>query len=411
MINHVILWLGQHRQAGLLTSGATLGVAGSVMAAVHRLVPGFFQFLRRAVTISVTIDGRSDLFEPMLLWLNDHPYSARCRRLSVSLRVGEEEGRRERGLVFAPAPGAHVLGYRGIPIWLERRRAPRGEGASYSQAAAGESLILTAPGLDRTLLRRLMEEATARYGTPDPHMMAIHAVDDYLEWDRLARVRKRPLASVVMPMGVAEKLLTDATYFREGADWHVTRGIPWRRGYLLYGPPGTGKTSLVKVLAGELGLDVAVISLSSPKLDDGTLGRLFANAPSNSVLLLEDVDSAFCQREHGEGASQVTFSGLLNAIDGVMSQEGHLLFMTTNHIERLDPALIRPGRIDVRIEIGPVDEDMARRMFLVFFPNQAVLADRFAESFRTSTVIMAHLQNHLLRHRDAPQDAAIWAES
>lgn len=83
-----------------------------------------------------------------------------------------------------------------------------------------------------------------------------------------------------------------------GASWHIERGIPWRRGYLLYGPPGTGKTSLVKALAGTLDLDVAVINLASPRLDDATLCRLFANAPAHSILLLEDADAAFHHRSH-----------------------------------------------------------------------------------------------------------------
>ena len=120
---------------------------------------------------------------------------------------------------------------------------------------------------------------------------------------------------------------------------------------------------------------------------------------------MEDVDAAFCQRDQGDLTSQVTFSGLLNAIDGVMSQEGRLLFLTTNHIERLDPALICPGRIDVRIETGPVNAEMARRMFLAFFPEEVELAERFALSFHKTSLTMAHLQNHLLCYRDAPQDA------
>ena len=405
MIHSVISSLNLHPQANLLVSGAALGVAGSIMATLYRLLPSLLQLLRRATTTSVTIEGRSDLFEPMLLWLNGHPYAARCRRLSVSVRLNGED-RREQKLVFTPAFGAHVLGHRGRPIWLEREREHKGERDSLSRTGArGERLTLTSAGSDRAFLRHLMEEVMAKYGHSDPDVTAIHGVDGYLEWDRLARVRKRPLESVIMSAGIVEDLLVDATRFLNSAEWHAARGIPWRRGYLIYGPPGTGKTSLVKALAGALGLDMAVIGLASPKLDDGTLGRLFANAPLHSVLLMEDVDAAFCQRDHGEQASQVTFSGLLNAIDGVMSQEGHLLFMTTNHVDRLDPALIRPGRIDVRIETGPVNEEMARRMFLAFFPSEAVLADRFAARFQASKLTMAHLQNHLLRYRDMPQDA------
>ena len=64
----------------------------------------------------------------------------------------------------------------------------------------------------------------------------------------------------------------------------------------------------------------------------------------------------------------VTFSGLLNAVDGVASQEGRLLFLTTNHIERLDPALIRPGRCDVHVKFDYATHDQIQRMFTAFFP-------------------------------------------
>lgn len=407
MIDQVMAWLGQQMQSGVFAGGAALGLAGGAAAAIHRLLPWAYRIVRTATTTSVTIDSRSDVFEALLLWLHHHPYSARCRRLAVSMRPAGDDGEGRKELVFTPAPGSHVLGYRGLPIWLERRRAQKGDGESLLRGATpGETLRLTAPGRDRSLLRRLIEEAVARHGQPDPDTTAIYGLDEYLEWGKQARIHRRPLESVIFPEGVVESLLADASRFLAGADWHVQRGIPWRRGYLLYGPPGTGKTSLVKALAGALDLDVAVINLTSPKLDDGILCRLFAEAPARSVLLMEDVDSAFCQREHNDANKRVTFSGLLNAIDGVMSQEGHLLFMTTNHIDRLDPALIRPGRVDVRIETGPVDERMARRMFLAFFPGETLLADEFAASLQTTEVTMAYLQGHLLRHRDSALDAA-----
>lgn len=88
-----------------------------------------------------------------------------------------------------------------------------------------------------------------------------------------------------------------------------------------------------------------------------------------------------------------------------MSQEGHLLFMTTNHLERLDPALIRPGRVDRRIEARLADAGMAHRMFLLFFPGQICLAQEFAENFRETPVSTAAIQGFLLLYRDEPETA------
>jgi chaperone BCS1 len=154
----------------------------------------------------------------------------------------------------------------------------------------------------------------------------------------------------------------------------VQRGIPYRRGYLLYGLPGTGKTSFISALAGHFGYSICMLSLSERTLDDDRLNYLLNNAPPNCFMLLEDVDAAFVSRDlfdnsqHRayEGMTRVTFSGLLNAIDGVTSTEERLLFMTTNHIDRLDPALIRPGRVDVKQYFGNCNEAMLEKVSIFF---------------------------------------------
>ena len=92
-------------------------------------------------------------------------------------------------------------------------------------------------------------------------------------------------------------------------------------------------------------------------MDDDGLNRALNESPGSSIILLEDIDALFVERHsvdrnsggHHRGG-RVSFSGLLNALDGVRSQEGRISFMTTNHREKLDPALLRPGRADVHIE-------------------------------------------------------------
>jgi len=100
---------------------------------------------------------------------------------------------------------------------------------------------------------------------------------------------------------------------------------------LLYGSPGTGKTSFIHALAGELGLNIYVVNLSSKNLTDDTLSELVSDTPSRCLLLIEDVDAAFVQRASKDAAQGITFSGLLNSVDGVSAQEGRMLCMTTKY--------------------------------------------------------------------------------
>jgi mitochondrial chaperone BCS1 len=141
---------------------------------------------------------------------------------------------------------------------------------------------------------------------------------------------------------------------------------------LLYGPPRTRKSSLSLSIAGCFGLDIYILSLSA--INEASLKSLFAKLLSRCVILLEDIDAVSSNRSWDAGAEdsrqiatrspsqggksgcgQVSLSALLNVIDGVASQEGRVLIMTTNHITRLDKALIRPGRVDKKVELGLAD--------------------------------------------------------
>jgi ATP-dependent Zn protease len=147
-----------------------------------------------------------------------------------------------------------------------------------------------------------------------------------------------------------------------------------------------------------------MLSLSNDKLDDNMLAQNFRDAPQSAILLLEDVDAVFVNRDKGSGSkSGVSFSGLLNAIDGVASQEGRIFFMTTNHLERLDEALIRPGRCDVRVELKKASKGQMERLFLRFFPDAELEAKEFALKLPTNEISMAQLQGHLLEHKTSAQ--------
>lgn len=160
-------------------------------------------------------------------------------------------------------------------------------------------------------------------------------------------------------------------------------------GYLLHGPPGCGKSSYITALAGELEFGICVLNLSERGLSDDRLNHLLSMAPQQCLILLEDIDAAFLSREDTsqqkaayEGLSRVTFSGLLNCLDGVASTEARILFMTTNYIERLDPALIRPGRVDLKEYIGWCTPHQLQMMFLRFYRGERAedQARKFSDS-------------------------------
>ena len=237
--------------------------------------------------------------------------------------------------------------------------------------------------------------------------------------------------------------------------WYGARGIPYRRGYLFHGEPGTGKTSLAMAIAGRFGLDIYVISLLDMSIGDSELIGLFNTLPPKCLLLLEDIDTVGLQREsprtqrHGppwtkalakidEGdedeeeekpqLSRVSLSGLLNAIDGVAAPEGHILIMTTNKPEKLDEALVRSGRISVRVAFEKATSEQARDIFMrmywheedsreksksekgvkattVEYAHLETLARQFGELVPDHIFSPADLQDFLLTRRKDPQRA------
>ncbi|PNI70870.1 BCS1L isoform 8, partial [Pan troglodytes] len=174
-------------------------------------------------------------------------------------------------------------------------------------------------------------------------------------------------------------------------------------------------------LAGELEHSICLLSLTDSSLSDDRLNHLLSVAPQQSLVLLEDVDAAFLSRDLAvenpvkyQGLGRLTFSGLLNALDGVASTEARIVFMTTNHVDRLDPALIRPGRVDLKEYVGYCSHWQLTQMFQRFYPGQAPsLAENFAEHVlrATNQISPAQVQGYFMLYKNDPVGAIHNAES
>eukprot|EP01100_Stratorugosa_tubuloviscum_P014119 TRINITY_DN737_c7_g1_i1.p1 TRINITY_DN737_c7_g1~~TRINITY_DN737_c7_g1_i1.p1 ORF type:complete len:217 (-),score=74.57 TRINITY_DN737_c7_g1_i1:69-719(-) len=197
----------------------------------------------------------------------------------------------------------------------------------------------------------------------------------------------------------------------------IHNGIPYRRGYLFHGPPGTGKTSFIQALASEFEYNICVLNLSERGLTDDRLNYLLTIAPRRSFILLEDIDAVMPTRpKPGQPIPDsyqlmsVTFSGLLNALDGVASSEERILFMTTNHVERLDPALIRPGRVDLKVKIDLATPYQLSEMFVKFFPDiddqfKNEVNENIFELCKKKRISTAEMQGFLLYFKNEPKQA------
>lgn len=293
----------------------------------------------------------------------------RIHHLSMSTTNSAAAGPGQSPTFMAgPGYGKHIIKHKNAYILVDRAKQ-----TTYNQNTGEpfETITLTTLYAQRQIFSDIFQEA---------HLLAASAQEGKTiaysarnaEWEQFGDARKkRPLQSVILDRGIKERVVADVKDFLQRQQWYVDRGIPYRRGYLLFGPPGSGKSSFIYALAGELDFGLAMINLSERGMTDDKLARLLTKLPARTILLLEDADAAFQNRRQvdadGFSGMSVTFSGLLNALDGVAAGEERIAFLTTNHIDRLDGALIRPGRVDMTVRIGEATRHQAGEMWDRFY--------------------------------------------
>ncbi|KAL0438514.1 UNVERIFIED_CONTAM: protein HYPER-SENSITIVITY-RELATED 4 [Sesamum latifolium] len=188
----------------------------------------------------------------------------------------------------------------------------------------------------------------------------LHTVDyngtDY--WSSVELNHPATFDTMAMDPEMKNELIEDLDRFVRRKDYYRRVGKAWKRGYLFYGPPGTGKSSLVAAMANYLKFDVYDLDLREVQCNSD-LRRLLIGSANRSILVIEDIDcNVGVQNRDNDHATteddKITLSGLLNFIDGLWSSCGdeRIIVFTTNHKNRLDPALLRPGRMDVQIEMS-----------------------------------------------------------
>lgn len=176
-------------------------------------------------------------------------------------------------------------------------------------------------------------------------------------------------------------------------------GITYKKCYLFEGPPGTGKSSMIYGIASKFGYDIAYLNIND-ELKSNSLIESIRKIPDNSLLVIEDIDAIFDKREKKEVCQKVTFSGLLNAIDGVIKpSEGSIIIFTTNYKDKLDEALKRPGRIDKIVRFNYASKEQINKMFNNYFPEDKQHFEKFYNKIKNiKKITICYLQQYFLKY-------------
>ena len=379
----------------------------------------------------VDIRTDDEIYSMLMAWVAAQRFAQRSRRFVVNTNLSsrswflfrwndddDDEGSdddggsygsmtgKKRALAYTPTFGSHYFWYKGRLLVF--RRSQNQAQSGYMLPSEREEISISCFGRNPWVLKELLHEARESYIRRDEAKTLIYRgtlkSGGDPSWQRCMARTSRPFSTVILNEKVKKELIDDVTDYLDPATrrWYSNRGIPYRRGYLLHGPPGTGKSSLSLALAGFFKMRIYIVSLSSVTASEEILASLFAELPRRCVVLLEDIDSAGLTHTRDDTeiaaalvdapknkdrkddmvpgqvtagvdtttivpAARLSLSGLLNILDGVASQEGRVLIMTTNHIEKLDKALIRPGRVDMIVKFDRADSEMTAAIFRAIF--------------------------------------------
>ncbi|XP_062145475.1 protein HYPER-SENSITIVITY-RELATED 4-like [Alnus glutinosa] len=221
-------------------------------------------------------------------------------------------------------------------------------------------------------------------------------------------------ATLAMDSEIKNFILKDLERFVKRKEYYRKVGKAWKRGYLLYGPPGTGKSSLIAAMANYLNFDIYDLELTELRANS-ELRRLLISMANRSILVVEDIDCTIefqdraagplplAPSSHNSEQKQVTLSGMLNFIDGLWSSCGdeRIIVFTTNHKEKLDPALLRPGRMDVHVHMSYCTPSGFRILAANYLGiKDHALFGEIEESIGTTQVTPAEVAEQLIKNDD-----------
>lgn len=371
MIETVKLFiLDQLKHNEFFKGGAVIAIFSAIGLYLKSFIPWISGRIKRQFSYVVCIESRTDIYLIFNWWLKNN-HSNKYKKVLLSAECEnrwEEDKIKKYNISENNFDSSFYFWHKKMPIFLESSREKL-DGAHYVTESYIDRYTLTT-FFNRKTLKSLIDHVVHEYNNSLKEKTASYLMQYYNHdgWRKVTNLGGKTLDKIFNKEKT--ELLLDLEQFFESKDLYEHRGIPFKRGYLCEGSPGNGKTTTIIALAQYLKKDIYSLNLTS--LTDGNQLRLaFQGVKENSFILIEDADCMVNGRE--KITDKINFSELLNVIDGVGSQEGVCVFFTTNHPEKLDPALIRCGRIDKKITFNNPNQEDVEGMLDLFFGEKVKL--------------------------------------
>jgi len=390
--------------------GALIGILSFVGYQLKSFPKKVWERIERVIAFSVSIEETDELYTYFEKWLYAN-YEQKYRNVEAIIKeayystpaekfmVDEEdssgnktEDRKVEEVSYKQFSDTFMIFYHGRPLKIFKGRE-KFENASDFRSAFYNRFNISGLLSQKAIMALLDDVIEYNQQFKRKHEASVYVNNTHGDWVKLRGIKTKKLDKVVVPN--KEELIADVDNFIDAEKWYEKRGIPYKRGYLFCGAPGNGKTTLALALAQSYKRDIYFLNLN--EITDASLEFAFRGISSRSILAIEDVDCVFEKRKK---ENKVSFSTLLNCLDGVFYKEGSINILTTNHPEQLDPALVRDGRVDMKIEINNPDKAEVEEYLEIFFEQELSV-----NGYRGG-VSMAEIQNVCLAYKEKPEVVA-----
>ena len=369
----------------------------SVITYFARNIPmTIYQFIMKQITTSLTFNnagwGGNDLhFNSFGTWFKSKRAASFSRALSITV------GEKTTDLVVGPGYGTHFFFFKNRLFYFMKETLP-----SQASHMEKEKITITMFGRDQNKILELIEEF--RYRRPENELNIYSYGTD--GWYRTATIKKKDLKTVVINAKLKEEILKTIEDFNSDPEWYYSRGIPYKETFIFHGKPGTGKTSLIRALSSHFSRNVYQLDISL--MSGSSFTRAIQSVPAGSFVLIEDFDSASAVKKRADDPGEKTkemvvgavssgamvpssnfekmlqeensanMSQILNTLDGIVSLDNLLIFLSTNKLHEIDPAIIRKGRVDHIYELKYLEDAEIREYAALMYPDCSIgEANRF----------------------------------
>jgi chaperone BCS1 len=362
----VSLYAWLNKQNPMIAGAISLWVLGVATFLARNIPQVIWTWIVKQTTVTLTLNNIDDVYNYFIVWYHKTNRSDKSRTLLAKNGKWEEKND-SYSVAVSAGYGVHYFTFGGKIFKFEREIKETNMGKDVK-----ETITLKTIGRTQSQFHNLLEEISPKiFKDNKTKILKWNSRDRY--WRSYGYQQSRTFDSVILPTQTKNEITNHIDNFLNNKKWYTTHGIPYRTGLIFHGPPGTGKTSLASALCDKFKKPLHVLSLSG--MTDEGLEEALTLLPTNALVLIEDIDtySVTTSRKStssGDDLSEflgLTLSGLLNAIDGIVSSDGRILVATTNHLDALDPALIRKGRFNISVEIGMLTNSCFIEFFKVFF--------------------------------------------